>query len=413
MALTVMLALGGALMLALTLMPVLCSYALRGRIQEKDNLLVRAAKGMYEPSLRLALRLRWLTISAALAIFAGSILVFFRLGAEFVPKLDEGAITAMVYREVGMSLEESLAQELKAERLIRDQFPEVTRVYSRIGTSEVATDPMAPNENDLYIFYKPLHEWLKTPGRPTTKAELCKAIDEAVNKAIPGHNFEFAQPIEMRFNEMLEGSKSALSVKVFGNDFDVLEKIAGEIRDIVKATPGGDAELEVDGRTSTLVLDVKRAELLRHNIASAEVNRAVSAALGGETVGIMMEGSRRRDIVVRLPDSKRADFDAIRSLPVRVGELGILPLGRLVDLKTVQTVEPIGHELGQRRVGIMVSVEGRDMEGFVNEAMAKIKTTVKFPDGYNFEFGGTFQNLKEARARLSVVVPSALVLILC
>jgi cobalt-zinc-cadmium resistance protein CzcA len=412
MALTVMLALAGALLLAVTLMPVLCTMLLRGRVEEKDNFLIRWAKALYEPSLRVALRLRWLTVGGAVALFAVSVFVFFRLGAEFVPKLDEGAITAMVYREVGMSLEESLAQELKAEQLIREKFPEVTRVFSRIGTSEVATDPMAPNENDLYIFYKPLKEWPKTPGRPTTKADLCKAIEAAVNAAIPGHNFEFAQPIEMRFNEMLEGSKSALSVKVFGPDFDMLERVAGDIRKTIKSVPGGDAELEVDGRTSTLVLDVKRAELLRRNIASAEVNRAVSAALGGETVGAMLEGNRRRDIVVRLPDTQRADFDTIRALPVRVGDVGILPLGQLVDLKTVKTVEPIGHELGQRRVGLMVSVEGRDMEGFVNEAIARIKERVKIPEGYTFEFGGTFKNLSEARARLAIVVPSALVLIL-
>ncbi|MEO6742057.1 MAG: CusA/CzcA family heavy metal efflux RND transporter, partial [Chthoniobacteraceae bacterium] len=196
MALTVMLALGGALLLALSLMPVLCSYLLRGRIEEKDNFIIRWAKAIYEPSLKIAQRFRWLTIGGAVTLFAGSLLVFFRLGAEFVPKLDEGAITAMVYREVGMSLDESLDQELKAERIIREKFPEVTRVFARIGTSEVATDPMAPNENDLYIFYKPLKEWPKTPGRPATKAAFCKAIEEAVNAEVPGHKFEFAQPIE-------------------------------------------------------------------------------------------------------------------------------------------------------------------------------------------------------------------------
>jgi heavy metal efflux system protein len=412
MALTVMLALGGALLLALTLMPVLCTLLLRGRIAERENFLIRWAKALYRPALQLALRFRWATIGGAIALFAGSVLVFFRLGAEFVPKLDEGAITAMVYRKVGMSLEESLAQELQAERIIRDRFPEVTRVFSRIGTSEVATDPMAANENDLYIFYAPIEDWPKSAGRPTTKAELCKAIEEAVNAEVPGHNFEFAQPIEMRFNEMLEGSKSALSVKVFGPDFDVLEKIAGDIRDTIRTLPGGDAELEVDGRTSTLVLEVKRAALLRHNIASAEVNRAVSAALGGETVGAMLEGHRRRDIVVRLPDSQRADFETIRALPVRIGEEGLLPLGQLIDLRTVQTVEPIGHESGQRRVGLMVNVEGRDMEGFVHEAIARIKERVPMPAGYSFEFGGTFKNLSEARARLAVVVPGALLLIL-
>jgi cobalt-zinc-cadmium resistance protein CzcA len=221
-----------------------------------------------------------------------------------------------------------------------------------------------------------------------------------------------AQPIEARFNEMLEGSKSALSLKVYGSDFDVLEKLAGEIRSILKSLPGGDADLEVDGRTSTLVLEVRRAELIRRNVPSAEVNRAVSAALGGDSVGAMLEGNRRRSIVVRLPDVKRADLEVIRALPVRVGEFGILPLGQLVDVRMEKTVEPIRHERGQRRVGLMVDVQGSDMEGFVNAAIAKIKEQVRFPEGYDFEFGGTFKNLSEARARLAVVVPAALLLIL-
>jgi len=412
MALTVMLALVGALLLALTLMPVLCSYLLRGKIEEKDNFLIRTAKAAYEATLLRALRWRWLTVGGAIAILVASAALYLRLGAEFVPKLDEGAITAMVYREVGMSLDESLAQELKAERIIREKFPEVTRVFSRIGTSEVATDPMAPNENDLYIFYQPLKDWPRTAGRPQTKRELCEQIEKAVNAAVPGHEFEFAQPIEMRFNEMLEGSKAELSVKIYGPDFDALEKLAGQTKDTINAVPGGEAALEVDGRTSTLVLNVRRGELARRNLASAEINRAVAASLGGETVGTMIEGNRRRDIVVRLPDSQRADLDKIKALPVRVGEFGLLPLGQMVDVATVKTVEPIGHENGQRRVALMVSVKGRDMEGFVHECVARIKERVKFPEGYSFEFGGQFENLQEARARLAVVVPAALVLIL-
>jgi cobalt-zinc-cadmium resistance protein CzcA len=317
----------------------------------------------------------------------------------------------MVYRTNSMNLEASLAMELATEKLLL-KIPEVERVFCRLGTSEVATDPMPPSQNDLYIFYKPHDQWRKVDGQPIAKSALAALIEEELSRDLPDQSFLFAQPIEMRFNEMLEGSKSALSVKVFGPEFDMLEKLAGEIRDTIKTVKGGDAELEVDGRTSTLVLDVKRSELLRRNIASAEVNRAVSAALGGETVGTMIEGSRRRDIVVRLPDTQRSNFDTIRALPVRVGDLGILPLGQLVDLKTVKTVEPIGHELGHRRVGLMVGVEGRDMEGFVNEAIARIKERVPMPAGYSFEFGGTFKNLSEARSRLAVVVPSALVLIL-
>ena len=412
MALTVMLALAGALLLSLTLMPVLSSYALGGHIEEEDNFLIRTSKAVYLPVLRGAMRLRWGVAFCAVAIFAGSVLVFQRLGAEFVPKLDEGAITAMVYREVGTSLEESVSKQLRLEAALREKFPEITRVFCRMGTSEVATDPMPPGEIDLYVMYKPVAQWPKTPGRATSKVELCGAIEELIKEFEPASNVEFAQPIEARFNEMLEGSKSELSVKIYGQDFDELERIGTQVRDIIKSVPGGDADFEVDGRTATLLLEVKRQELMRRNIANEEVNHTVAAALGGEPVGVMLEGNRRRSIVVRLPDDQRADFDVIRSLPVRVGDTGLLPLGQLVDLRTVKTVEPIKHESGQRRIGIMVGVEGRDMEGFVEEAIARIRSEVKFPQGYSFEFGGTFKNLREARERLAVVVPSALLLIL-
>lgn len=412
MALTVILALVGALLLALTLMPVLCSYLLSGHIEEKDNLFIRKAKDGYSFLLKAALQYRRAVVVGTLGVFALTWMVYIRLGAEFVPKLDEGAITSMVYRKVGMSLDESLEQDLQLGRLIRETFPEVTRVFSRIGTSEVATDPMPPNETDVYIFYKDPKEWPRTPGRPTNKRELCEQIEKVVNAKIPGHEFEFAQPIEMRFNEMLEGSKAELSVKIYGQDYDVLERLAREVNEVIQSVPGGQSTLEVDGRTTTLTLNVKRAELMRRNLASAEVNRAVAVALGGESVGTLMEGNRRREIVVRMSEEQRADLKTIQSLPVRVGETGLIPLGQLVDVQTVQTVEPIAHDNGQRRVALLVSVQGRDMEGFVHECVDRIREKVKFPDGYTFEFGGQFENLQEARARLAVVVPTALVLIL-
>jgi cobalt-zinc-cadmium resistance protein CzcA len=412
MAFTVILALVGALVLALTLMPVLCALLLGGQIEEKDNRLLAPIKSLYRILLQQALRHRVVTLLAGTGAFVASLWLFGRLGAEFVPKLDEGSITAMVYRKVGMSLEESLRMDLEAERLILEQFPEVTRVFSRIGTSEVATDPMPPNETDLYIVYRPLSDWPKTPGRPTTKQELCEQIDKAVNAATPGQEFEFGQPIEMRFNEMLEGSKSELSVNVYGTDFEVLERLAREVNDVIQSVPGGESTLEVDGRTSTLTLRVRRGELVRRNVASSEVNRAVATALGGDTVGTLVEGIRRRDIVVRLPDTQRSDVATIRSLPVRVGDSGLIPLGELVDIDTVQTVEPIKHEGVQRRVALLVSVKGRDMEGFVNDCIARIREKVVFPEGYTYEFGGQFKNLREARARLAIVVPVTLILIL-
>jgi len=412
MALTVMLALGGALVLSLTLMPALCAWLLRGKISEEDNALIRFAKRLYAPTLHVALRLRWLVAAGAVALFAGSLWLFTHLGAEFVPKLDEGSITAMLYKPVGMSLEESLRTDIEVENRLRAEFPEITRIFSRIGTSAIASDPMPPNESDVYLFYQPLDEWPKTAGRPTTKAELCVQIEAALKRINPGYTLLFAQPIEMRFNEMLEGTKAELAVKIFGADFDQLEPLAKQIKAILEKTPGvAQVEFETEGRTPQLQLTVKRDVLRRHNLQAAEVNHAVTSALAGEIVGSIVEGNRRHDIVVRLPEELRADDAEIKKLPLRVGEHGLIPLGDAVDFSTLQTVEPIQRDGGQRRAALMVNLATRDIEGYVRSAEKTIATEVKLPEGYLVEFGGQFQNLQEARARLAVVVPSALALI--
>ena len=412
MALTVMLALGGALVLSLTLMPALCAWLLRGKISEDDNVIIRCAKSLYAPTLHVALRLRGLVVTAAIALFAGSLWVFTHLGAEFVPKLDEGSITAMLYKPVGMSMEESLRTDIEVENRLRAEFPELVRIFSRIGTSAIASDPMPPNESDVYLFYKPLAEWPKTAGRPTTKAELLVQIEAALKKINPDYDLLFAQPIEMRFNEMLEGTKAELAVKIFGPDYDVLEPLAQQVKAILEKTPGvAQVEYETDGRTPQLQLRVKRDVLRRHNLQAAEVNHAVSAALAGEIVGSIVEGNRRHDIVVRMPEALRADDAEIKKLPLRVGEHGLLPLGDAVDFSTLQTVEPIQRDGGQRRAALMVNLAVRDIEGYVRAAEKTIAAEVKFPEGYIVEFGGQFQNLQQARARLAVVVPSALALI--
>jgi len=412
MALTVMLALGGALVLSLTLIPALCAWLLRGKISEDENVIIRYAKSLYAPTLHVALRLRWLVATAAIALFAGSLWVFTHLGAEFVPKLDEGSITAMLYKPVGMSIEESLRTDIEVENRLRAEFPELTRIFSRIGTSAIASDPMPPNESDVYLFYKPLAEWPKTAGRPTTKAELCVQIEAALKKINPDYDLLFAQPIEMRFNEMLEGTKAELAVKIFGPDYDVLEPLAQQVKAILEKTPGvAQVEYETDGRTPQLQMRVKRDVLRRHNLQAAEVNHTVSAALAGEIVGSIVEGNRRHDIVVRMPEELRADDAEIKKLPLRVGEYGLLPLGDAVDFSTLKTVEPIQRDGGQRRAALMVNLAVRDIEGYVRAAEKIIAAEVKLPEGYIVEFGGQFQNLQEARARLAVIVPSALALI--
>jgi len=412
MALTVMIALGGALVLSLTLMPALCAWLLRGNISEEDNVLIRFAKRLYAPVLHIAMRLRWLVATVAVALFVGSLWVFTHLGAEFVPKLDEGSITAMLYKPVGMSLEESLRTEIEVENRLLAEFPEITRIFSRIGTSAIASDPMPANESDVYLFYQPLTAWPKTAGRPTTKAELCVQVEAALKKINPDYDLLFAQPIEMRFNEMLEGTKAELAVKIFGPDYDVLEPLAQKVKVILEKTPGAaQVEYETDGRTPQLQLSVKREILRRHNLQAAEVNHAVQAALAGEIVGTIVEGNRRHDIVVRMPEALRADDAEIRKLPLRVGEYGLLPLGDTVDFSTLQTVEPIQRDGGQRRAALMVNLSTRDIEGYVHRVEKTIAAELKLPEGYVVEFGGQFQKLQVARARLAVVVPSALALI--
>lgn len=413
MALTVMLAMGGALVLALTLMPVLCTLLLGGRIHEGDNGLLRSIKRLYAPSLKLALSLRWLVVGTAVLLFAGTAWLYTRLGAEFVPTLDEGSITAMLYKPVGMSMEESLRTDIEVEKKLLAEFPEITRIFSRIGTSEIASDPMPPNESDVYIFYRPMKEWPKSAGRPATKAELREQVEASLKKINPDYTLLFAQPIEMRFNEMLEGTKAQLAVKIFGNDYDVLEKLAGQIKAILERIPGQDqVEFETEGRTPQLQLTVKRDMLRKYGLQAGEVNRAVRAALAGEVVGQIVDGNRRFDVAVRLAEPLRANDDEIKKLLLRVGEHGLLPLGQVVEFTTLKTVEPIQRDEGQRRAALMVNLKTRDIEGYVRAAEQTIQREVKLPEGYQVEFGGQFENLQQARERLWIVGPTALLLIL-
>ncbi len=312
MALTVILALAGALLLALTLMPVLCSLVLRGKIQEGDNSVIRFVKVLYEPTLNLCLRLRWLVVAGAVVLCAGSVWLYNRLGAEFVPKLDEGSITSMLYKPVGMSLEESLKTDKEVENQLLKDFPEITRVFSRIGTSDIATDPMPPNESDFYIFYKPMAEWPKTDGRPANKAELNEQIEAMLKKINPDYNILIAQPIEMRFNEMLEGTRAELAVKIFGNDYDVLERLAEQIKTILEKTPGAaQVEFETEGRTPQLQINVKRDVLQRYSLQAEEVNKAIHAALL-PVRGFRHQGSRRGKASTRAPAHRSVSESSLR-----------------------------------------------------------------------------------------------------
>ena len=416
MALTVMLALGGSLVLALTLMPALSSLLLRGRIHEGDNWIIRFAKIIYAPVLSSALRRRWLVVLSALALFALAIVIFNRLGANFIPKLDEGTFTMMVYRPSSINIDESTEQQRKTEQEIQKRVPEITHVFSRIGSAEIATDPMPPSDCDFYIYYKPQSEWRKIDNQPISKEELAKIITTEIENLNPGVRVMVAQPVEMRFNEMLEGIRADIAVKIFGNDYDVLERLGSEVKEVLEQIPGtregeGEVEYETTGRAPMLEIRVKRDVLAKYNLHAGDVNQTIATALGGRTVGTMVEGNRRFDIVVRLPEKDRENLDAIRALPVRVGDSGMLPLGTLADVQRVKTVSPILRDSAQRRAALMVNLVGRDVESWVREADVKVREHVKLPEGYTLEFGGQFENLREAKARLVIVVPTALVFI--
>jgi cobalt-zinc-cadmium resistance protein CzcA len=419
MAITVMLALGGALVLALTLMPALTFLVLRkvGRTQtadhSDDSFIIRFAKRLYEPTLTAALRLRWIVVLATLLIFSSSLVVFKRLGSEFVPKLDEGSSTMMIYHDVGLSLEESLARQFQTDKMIREKFPEVSRVFSRIGTSEVATDPMPPNETDFYVSYHPRSQWRQISGRVPTKPLLARLIGDEIEGKFSGTHVLIAQPIEMRFNEMLEGIRADVSVKIFGNDYDVLEKLAEQAKPILKGIRGAaEVEHETEGRAPVLEITVKHDLLRRYNLSAASVNQTIAAALAGQNAGVLISDTGRpREVVIRLHPRLRENLEVMRALPVRVGDYGLLSLGDLADFKTVEAVEPIQRDAAHRRAALMVNLETSDVEGWVHAAETALRQKIKLPEGYTVEFGGQFEHLQKARARLVIVVPAALLLI--
>ena len=412
MAITVIFALVGALALALTLMPALCSWLLGGHIEEKDSFLVRWAKQLYTPFLNFALRSRWIVSGAAVALLVVAVLVFGRLGAEFVPQLDEGDFTTHMIRTTSISLDASMEMQKRGEKLLREKFPEVVRTFSRVGTDELASDPMGPNVADAYIILRPHDQWRKVNGRTLTKDQLASLMTEELGKHVPGEGYLFSQPIEMRFNEILEGTRADIAVKVFGDDFAVIEKIATEARELLEKIPGAaDVEFDALGKSPMLEIVPNRDAMGRYNLHAAEINRVVHAALAGQEVGKLVEGNRRFDIVIRLAESQREQIEELKRLPVRVDGGGLLTLGIVADFRIVESVAAISREYSQRHAAIMINLRGRDVESFVLEAQQKVAEKIKLPDGYTIEFGGQFKNLQEARARLRVVVPIALGLI--
>jgi cobalt-zinc-cadmium resistance protein CzcA len=412
MALTVIYALVGSLLLSLTLMPVLCTFLLRGKVSEEDNVLIKRLKGLYRASLHEAINHRWKVIASVVLLFALSVWVFSRMGAEFIPQLDEGSLSSQMIRANSISLDASVEMQERAEKLLLQKFPGITGTFSRIGTSEVATDPMGVNASDTYIFYKPFDQWPKVEGKVMTKDQLSNLLSEELERTSPAQAALFSQPIEMRFNEILEGVRADVAVKVFGDDLEELERLATEVREILEKVPGA-AEVEVDamGKAPLLEISPNRKAMGRFGVQSDEINAAVRGALAGGNPGVIIDGNRRYPIMVRMPENLRSKIQEIRRIPLRTADGGLVTLADVADINTLEKVNSISREMGQRRLAIMVNLRGRDVESFVREAQQKIHEQVSIPSGYSIEFGGQFKNLQQARLRLMLIVPAALLIV--
>ena len=412
MAVVVMLALGGSLVLALTLMPVLCSFLLGGNIREKDNWLVTLVKKLYTPLLTFGLRFRWLVVLPMFALFGFSLVVFSRLGSEFIPQLDEGDITLQFIRSSSAGLTSSVDLQKQSENILRRDFPEIRDVFSRIGTAELASDPMGPNVSDTYVMLHPREKWRNIDGQRITKEALGELMRKRMLDLVPGQNLLVSQPIQMRFNEIMAGSRADLLCKIYGENYDELERLAGEVRLVLNSIPGG-AETEFDaiGKVPMIEIQPDRDAMQKFNVHADDLNRLIETALAGSDVGTLIEGNRRTPVIVRLSEDRRADLPAMERLPLRTEDGALLALGQVAKVKLVDQVNQIARENTQRRVSVLINVRGRDTASFVAEATREIHERVKFPDGYYFEFGGQFKNLMEAKKRLAVVVPLALGLI--
>jgi len=342
MALTVIFALIGGLLVALLAVPVFCSLFLGGRIAEGENFLIHWIKRAYEPSLRLALKHRWLVVATSVILFGVSLFEFKRLGAEFVPQLDEGSTVLMLTGPTGAGIDKSLAEQEKAEQAMKREFPEVAHIYSRIGTAAVQTDPMGPNISDTFVFFVEPEKWRKVNGRRVTKDELAKMLSKTVESKTPGLSPAITQPIEMRFNELLEGARADIAVKIFGQDLEVLEKAQTEAKEILEKISGtGDVEFDAFGKAPVLEITLNRTNMVRYNVHANEVNKVVEATLGGMNVGTLFEGNRRYEIVVRMPEAMREKMEDLDKLPLRTSDGGLIPLGKVANIVVSEKVSTV------------------------------------------------------------------------
>ena len=410
MAITVVLALTAALLLSLTFVPAAIAQFVSGRVEEKENRVMAWLTRRYAPLLDATMKRGKLIIGGALALVVLAGLGATRLGSEFIPNLDEGDIAMHALRIPGTSLSQAIDMQQALEERIR-KFPEVERVFAKVGTADVATDPMPPSVADNFIMLKDRKDW-PDPRKP--REQLIAELNAAVQQ-IPGNNYEFTQPVQMRMNELIAGVRSDVAVKLFGDDLDQLLESGGAVEEVVSTIPGAqDVKIEQVTGLPVLAVTPRRDMLARYGINMSDVQDAVATATGGRAAGQVFEGDRRFDVVVRLPEAMRSNVDALGALPIPIGgdgAAGFVPLAQIADIELSVGPNQISRENGKRRAVITANVRGRDLGSFIAELRAKVDAEVELPEGYYVEYGGTFEQLQSAATRLQIVVPLALLLI--
>jgi len=412
MAATFCFALGSAFILSFSTIPVLASMFLSGKSNAKEPILMRLFTKIYTPIISCALRFKGLVISVGVFTILTGGFLFSKLGADFLPQLDEGSIAIQFVRPTNISIDQSVEMQKLSEKIILE-FGEVERVLSRIGVSEIATDPMGVNISDTYLLLKGKDLWPKVDGKIRNKESLISSIKKTLEESLPGQSLIFSQPVQLRFNELLEGVRADVSFKVFGEDLDVLSKIATEAAEIIEKIDGaGDSEAEIKGKSPVLRVTPSNDKLSRLGISKENVLTTVETAIGGTDAGFMYQGVMRFPIIVRLNENDRSDIGTIKNVPVGVSESLNVPINQVADVKIAETFSDIRREASQKRVAVLVNVRGRDTQSFVDEAKSKVEAQLDIPAGYYVEWGGSFKNLEKAKERLTFLVPLALCLVL-
>ncbi|MGN6726290.1 MAG: efflux RND transporter permease subunit, partial [Tepidisphaeraceae bacterium] len=459
MAMTVIFALVAAFVLSLTFIPAAVALVIRGRVKESEIFFVRWAKALYRPVLGWAVRHRFVVVGAAVVAFGVSLMLFSRLGQEFVPTLDEKDLAIQALRIPSTSLTQSQAMQFELERTV-SAFPEVAFIFSKTGTAELASDPMPPNASDTFVIFKPADQWRseaeldrlidqkqaglsQEAGHPDEgeegeeaeaikleghKGKLIQLIDLTL-RALPGQNYEFTQPIQMRFNELVAGVRGDVAVKVYGDDFPAMSATAAEIARALQSVPGAaDVKVEQTAGLPVLTIDIDRDAIARYGLNVADVQDVVAVAMGGREAGLVFEGDRRFDLVVRMPDETRERLDELENLPIPLprteavsqlastedhasADIGFIPLGSVAKIDVTEGANQVSRENGKRRIVIQANVRGRDLGSFVTEAQAKV-AAVSVPAGNWLAWGGQYENLVAAKQRLAVVVPLCFLIIL-